>query len=1308
MKYLKHMKKLISFTIMLALLVSMIPLQSVSAAEDCNKCFIPDDKKMEESKSISPSTDPASLSRTSAMISNSSEISITGTFQQVTGTSMALTVQQMVSVNGIWTEPVGMTFNTPVSVAAQNNKRFQVNNVKLFQGYNKLTFTGLNGLVPVSNTFYVLYDRAPLVTSLQIFSNSETYELNESTSLVLSSKSAYIQGQTMNVTTVEIDGARASVLPDGRFDAPAITLKPGLNKLEIKLSNATDTVILRRQVYYYDPANPFTIVEATQDNATAGEENTSLLQTTPPTFTGTGNGTENKAKMNLQFLAPYNATSFTSGPTGNTSLTVNSISTTFTIAGQTVITNTYGSPAFKLVDLTDVELDLSVATSVADIKIKFTPGGSTTPLDINGVFPFKLASGQTIVKKVSLIPKYDPAVVFDDSIFTQPLHGSQVTTPEFYVLVEGSKPLLPDELRVALQPLGLAPITIKGTGAAGAIISVSGKINKGQIFKISDLPQGTQTIAFSVSGTPSDPLVMGPVSLTAKVTFVSKNYIELENLYESQLFTTDALPILKGNAIGFDNRMEGQQLIINNIDWTLSPPLSPTPYLIIDGTGAITTATPLTVRLTDTDSGPLLIGENVIKIIINYRDSEPDMPYLRQYVKEVKFYIVNSSTPKIIDVRPLTPPAKATLQRGKLDSTNKADYLPASPEFVLNTDGTYTTPLTKFDLFVEGSGATGVTIEKDGTSIYSIAPPTTLSSVNSVVDPVYTSVDVVGNANGFKIRLNNVNIPLGIHTFKISMINGGGTTTSYSITIISQKQAFDILSPKANTGDKIIVNKNFVLFDIIAAGATDVQINGNSAKLLEDPPGSNRYVYTLIGLKADTENKISVVVKRPGGDLKETVTVKYVSNPAVGAMYMEPMGTKHSVFNKAIQLTFPKNNVLRRVTDGKIQPQVNLLFGLANPKDGNTELVNDYNQIVGKDPDDRTTNKVAIPIDPALSNLITSTQGRDHFTRISELYWISGGLGERIVGDYKPATGGVTPYSTDGPSFNTFSRYESERLIVPSERGTLVLKYDDNVVEQAASEITVFFMGDNASNKYWENLGGVVDTKAKTITVPFDRFGYYMVGKLKFGYDDITKSEWARNVLQSLLAKGYMNAKFSDGFGVKEKVTRGEFATLLVRALGLRLNYDDNASFNDVSPRSGGGTILWDYESIETAARAGIVQGISERLLGVGDDVTREQAAVMISRAMNLKMAINDDKLKTKVFKAFADAESIDFYNLPAVDAVNSMGIMVGSPVVSPLPSNAKPQLNFKATYPITRDEIGQIAVRILQKYSKALPATLT
>jgi hypothetical protein len=170
--------------------------------------------------------------------------------------------------------------------------------------------------------------------------------------------------------------------------------------------------------------------------------------------------------------------------------------------------------------------------------------------------------------------------------------------------------------------------------------------------------------------------------------------------------------------------------------------------------------------------------------------------------------------------------------------------------------------------------------------------------------------------------------------------------------------------------------------------------------------------------------------------------------------------------------------------------------------------------------------------------------------------------------------------------------------------------------------------------------------------------GYYMVGKLNNSYPDIEKHDWAKNVLEALYSKGYMANLFAGNFGAYDKTTRGEFATLLVKSLNIPLDYDNNNSFIDVFPGSLAQT--WDYKYIETAARAGIINGKEGRYFGVIENLTREQAATMIARALELKMAANDAKLKTSLVKVYGDVDSIYFYALPAIDAVTKAGIMIG------------------------------------------------
>ncbi|WP_243633366.1 S-layer homology domain-containing protein [Paenibacillus xerothermodurans] len=1289
------MKKVINYVLMFVMLASLIPVQPAEAATGIANFFIPDDAQLKSTANMDLST-PADLNRSTVKISNSATLSIGGMFQQLNATSLALTVDQITSINGgAWAVQPGKTALTPVTAT---NNRFQVNSVQLFPGYNRLTFTGMRGAATTTDVFYVLYESAPIINKLQITSNSQNYDLNEGASLVVTSATALIQGSADNAKTVTVNGRSASVLGNGTFYAPTVTLTPGLNEFEITLTNPTDSLTVKRQVYYYDANSPFTKVDLTHgtaDPADSFSETYSILGSANPTFTGDAV----TATLNLEFLAPAAFNEASAAVTVNGAAPVSHDTPT-----ATVITNTYGAASYKLVSIKNVVYNLQAAGTTLNTNqtaaITVSDGTTPTPISVrSAALPFTIAPNNTIIKKVLLLPDYPGgATAVTATTPTTPLNGSQVKSSEFYVLVETSKPISgPNDIKVALQPAGNpAGFTAVETGAS---VDSTAWAGNWKVVKISNLPEGAQTIAFSYQ--------TEPVSFTARVSYVSKLYIELDNLYEGQVIDaatlTDPKMIrLAGRFIGFENRLKpGTQLIINNND--KSGLMTITGYEIDTQTANYPTAGITTPGVTiDATNGPFFHGENTVKIIAKYTD-QPGTGVLREYIKEIKFYIIDSNTPNILDIRPLTPPA-GSATRGELSDSIPSNYLPASPELQLN-NGVYTTTLRAFDLYVEGAGAVGITIKKGADLIYS-ANPANFGAYSAPVANAFTSVSSHGNRGGFKIRLNDVAIPIGTHVFTIELTNANGAKVVQTLTIESQDMPYRILAPVANTGSAILVNRNFVLFDIEAVGATDVQIDGNSAK----PRGAgfpNRYTYTLTGLKGDADNKISVVIKRAGGDIEETVTVTYVTNPDAGAMFMEPLGTKHSVFNKAVQLSFPKGNALRRVTDGKIQPQPNILFGIAKPTNGNTDLVNDYNQIVGHDIDFRTPKtpvQTTIPIDSSLSTQFSSPSlGRDHFVRVSDYYWISAGMAElKNVGEagYKEATGGLAPYSTEG----TYTRYDEDRKLLPNERGTLTLKYEDSVVDQAAAEVTVFYLNDKG---IWKNLGGKVDPKASTITVPFDDFGYYMVGKLRYGYDDISNHTWARDVLQALLAKGHMPAIYPDSFGAGDNITRGEFAAMLVRSLGLRLNADDNPTFNDIDVNSV--SDAWSYAEIETAARAGIVQGLDNLIFAPDVEVTRQDAAVMIGRATNVKLAPNDAKLQASINKAFADGDVINTYARASVDAVNSAGIMVGSPVISPLPTAAKPLLNFNPLANMTRAEAGQVMVRLLQKYQKgSLPANLS
>jgi len=280
-----------------------------------------------------------------------------------------------------------------------------------------------------------------------------------------------------------------------------------------------------------------------------------------------------------------------------------------------------------------------------------------------------------------------------------------------------------------------------------------------------------------------------------------------------------------------------------------------------------------------------------------------------------------------------------------------------------------------------------------------------------------------------------------------------------------------------------------------------------------------------------------------------------------------------------------------------------------------------------------------------------------------------------------------------------------DRELIPSKRGTLTLAYDPSARQSAGVTVTVFRF--DPYTRQWENIGGKVDEKKNTITVPFDRFGYYVVAKLSASFNDIIDHRYARNAMEAMYTKGVMNAVDPGGlFGTDQYVTRGEFTRMIVRALELPLNYDGPKHFMDIGDTGGvvSPDALWDYRYIETAARAGIVRGTRPETFSPNDYITRQDAAVILANALNLKLDTKVDSVRKQLQKAFKDEIDIDDYAKPAVAAIQKKKFIVGSPVDNSDPSKG---YVFEPTARLLRSDAAIVIARVMADQKK-LPSIFT
>ncbi|MBJ9993027.1 S-layer homology domain-containing protein [Paenibacillus sp. S28] len=1298
-----RIKKTYVWIMLMALIVSLFPAglaQPVHADPGAPATyFIPDDLVLRQTSLLTTDSSGNQINRTNVYVSSISTLDVTGVYSYVSENTLKAKVEQLSSktlADGTieWvTDPTHFKDGNIVADTSSTAQKFKANKLPLFSGFNKITFSGSQNGITRTDVFYVLYDQIPYVTDLKMTGTSlGEVPLNEGSEAVSDKEMISIQGEVRNATDVTVSvnndaTLTSTLLPSGKFFSSGLKLTQGLNVLTINIKNGSDTMSVTRNVYYYNKKSPFVSL-----NLNYNAKNYSLLNNVPTVTDGSTAGT-GIGRLTSVVLVEDTGDTFSSK--GIVTIDGNP-PTNLTIDKDVPIPAPDGvTPAYRLVTISMDTPDMNTKTSY---RLGVAYGNNSNSYDI----AYKYMAGVIGIDDIKYLKGYDPSKGLGSA---SQLPLSEVDSSTFYILVKADQDLTGNpELQAEYVPSG-QPIDVSYVYAGPSAAQ--------KIYKVTGLSSGQQKVQFHFKDSSAN--------YPATISYAIKNNIYIENVRNGQVYEMDSSNKktinVKGEYRDFD-KLEKAELFINGI-------ASSNVGVTFDVTDA---NRKFDLDLTVDTEGPLYYGENKIKFVGYSKDGRGNTTTV---YTELRIYIVDTNVANITVFRPTlsleTPPSFNGLDLTQLTDNSQLNEITAnSPEFVYNNDKYETTQL-KYSLVIQGSGAKYVNLNLGTQKFFA-------SSSNSDIDLTDTKMQTtkiirssfqynnqtlyydMAILNGkFVLRINDIPFEtLGSQVYNLELINSTGARANQRLELTRVAEAFRILSPKATVDNRIVVNKNFVRFDIEAEGADKVIIGKEEATKRQDM--NNRFVLDYVGLKPDKNNTVKIQVVRGKDTITQSIDIYYTGAVAVNSEFMtEKPATKYTAFNKALSLSFPKGTVLTsaNVNVGevaKFYPDNKLLFGIADPKDGVVERKNDYGNVININKDDRTPQgNTVIPLAEDLLEPFTSMIANYNFTRVSDIYWISGGLGEHgnvNSADYIPPSNGLPPhayeYQNTKYNFKESAELQPDRKIIPSQRGTLTLGFNKSVVDEAGTTVTVFRFTDDAR---WENVGGVVDTKNNTITVPFDDFGYYVVMKQSRGFDDITKHPWARNILNALYAKGIMVNVQSSVFGADDLTTRGEFATLLVKGLNIPLNFDKNVqTFFDVDPAAK--TDTWDFEHIETAARAGIVTGIGEGNFGVFEPITREDAAVMVARAMKLKLAANDDKLKATLDKSFLDSGKIGIYARPAIVAVTKAKVMSGEAVT--LPGQKKASYNFNPQGSMTRAEAGKIAVELFKKSSKIFPANLS
>lgn len=169
-----------------------------------------------------------------------------------------------------------------------------------------------------------------------------------------------------------------------------------------------------------------------------------------------------------------------------------------------------------------------------------------------------------------------------------------------------------------------------------------------------------------------------------------------------------------------------------------------------------------------------------------------------------------------------------------------------------------------------------------------------------------------------------------------------------------------------------------------------------------------------------------------------------------------------------------------------------------------------------------------------------------------------------------------------------------------------------------------------------------------------------------------------QQAIEALAERYIINGKTQNNFEPDETMTRAEFATIVVKSLGLPIS--ENNTFCDVTEND------WFYPYVNTAYQYKIVNGVSDIQFNPNGTITREEASVMIARAGKLCGMNTDVSLSyaRDILAVFSDYVNASDWSL------NALAFCYDNNILSDDVMEIKPK------EAVTRGEIAQMIYNML------------
>ncbi|QGQ99272.1 S-layer homology domain-containing protein [Paenibacillus psychroresistens] len=213
-----------------------------------------------------------------------------------------------------------------------------------------------------------------------------------------------------------------------------------------------------------------------------------------------------------------------------------------------------------------------------------------------------------------------------------------------------------------------------------------------------------------------------------------------------------------------------------------------------------------------------------------------------------------------------------------------------------------------------------------------------------------------------------------------------------------------------------------------------------------------------------------------------------------------------------------------------------------------------------------------------------------------------------------------------------------------------------------------------------EFYGGRYNTEGNYFEGERKSFSTYVIVENKVDFTDTASVQtWAGQSIDISAAKGIIQGRSQGLFAPNAKVTRAEFAAMIVKAFHLE---DDSASesFNDVNDTD------WFKSPVAAAAKAGVINGRSLTQFAPNATISRAEMATLAAKALITVKGYKYVANTQAILNQFKDNASINSSLIDGVALATSQGIIVGS------------NNNFNPNDSSTRAQAAVVIARLLDK----------